>query len=282
MAYIKEYWIDKEEMAAMARIHTREMQNKYAAEIASAIMNTQIYDMNFQSEKQNEKVMKIFVEDLDTVSAARMYRLYGTPTLLNFSSYKNPGGMFLNGSKAQEECLCHESFLYNVLSEQKSFYAWNNSHKNRALYQNRGLYSPEVIFERGGVAFSCNVITCAAPNKSAAQKYQNVTDEENTRVLKSRIKFVLDIAKENNVDILILGAYGCGVFGQNTAEVAEIFKNYLETTHSCFEQVVFAVPKSGDGNYENFASVFRDKYVRGKRRELPLIENMEGNTDDIG
>ena len=39
------------------------------------------------------------------------------------------------------------------------------------------------------------------------------------------------MAKENQVDLLILGAYGCGVFGQNVKEVAEIFKEYLDTSH---------------------------------------------------
>ena len=42
---------------------------------------------------------------------------------------------------------------------------------------------------------------------------------------------MLDIAKENHVGTLILGAFGCGVFGQDAGEVAEIFKEYLETTH---------------------------------------------------
>ena len=165
--------------------------------------------------------------------------------------------MFLNGSKAQEECLCHESFLYNVLSQfVLEFYDWNNRHKNKALYLNRGLFSSGVWFFRENSHVECSVITCAAPNKSAAQKYQNVSDEENTRVLRSRIKFVLDMAKDNNVNTLILGAYGCGVFGQDATEVANIFKEYLTTTHKCFYNVVFAVPSGRDGNYEKFVKVF--------------------------
>ena len=165
--------------------------------------------------------------------------------------------MFINGSKAQEECLCHESFLYNVLLQfVQEFYDWNNKNKNKALYLNRGLYSPGIVFCKDGENAICDVITCAAPNKSVARRYQHVQNEENTKVLKSRIKFVLDIAKENHVGTLILGAFGCGVFGQDAGEVAEIFKEYLETTHKCFEKVVFAVPEGKDKNLESFKTVF--------------------------
>lgn len=99
------------------------------------------------------------------------------------------------------------------------------------------------------------LITCASPNKTTAQKWQNVSNEENSKYLRERIKFVLDIAKDNKVDTLILGAYGCGVFGQNPIEVAQIFKEYLTTTHKCFKKVIFAIP-SGNNNLPAFMNTF--------------------------
>lgn len=257
MVYIKEYWNDKEKRAEIARKHTKEMKVKYEDEIASSVKRTEIYDTEFKCRKAvKDGNSYIFVDDIDSVSAIFKYAEDKT-AVLNFSSYKNPGGMFLNGSKAQEECLCHESFLYNVLSQFTiGFYKWNNHNKNRALYLNRGMYSPDIIFESEVSSIKCDVITCAAPNKSAAQKYQNVSNEINSTTLRSRISYLLDIAKENEVNTLILGAYGCGVFGQDTMEVAQIFKELLETTHRCFNVVVFAIPKGRDDNYEKFKRVF--------------------------
>lgn len=262
MAYIKEYWTGKEKRAEQARKHTEQMETKYHKEIQESARDTIYYLTGYKSIKTiiKENLPQIIVEDIDSVSAILQYKKQDPDdklAVLNFSSYKKPGGMFINGSKAQEECLCHESFLYNVLSKKQDFYEWNNRHKNKALYLDRGLYSPNIRFDRDNL-FSClcDVITCAAPNKTTAQKYQNVSDEENTKVLRSRIKFVLDIAKDNYVDTLILGAYGCGVFGQDAREVANIFKEYLSTTHICFDKVVFAIPKGRDGNLEAFKEVF--------------------------
>lgn len=259
MAYIKEYGTNKESRAAQARRHTEEMERLYGGKIKEAIKNTVIYDVDFQSSETNPCETEIIVEAADSVLAVMNHakECQGRMAVLNFASYKNPGGGFLNGSRAQEECLCQESCLYNVLSEfSESFYGWNHQHTNRTLYLNRGLYSPQIVFCKDGKSVLCDVITCAAPNKSAAQRNKNVSAKENTEALESRIRFVLDIAKENHVDFLILGAYGCGVFGQDAKEVAGIFKQCLNTTHKCFHKVIFAIPNGRDKNLEAFKEVF--------------------------
>lgn len=268
VTYIKEYWTDKEKRAEQAKIHTENMEQKYGEMIKKSVKGTIQYFPAFKCEDNVERVdTEIILDGIDSVSAIFKYESVkpnGKMAVLNFASYKNPGGMFINGSKAQEECLCHESFLYNVLKEFRDFYEWNCQHKNKALYLNRALYSPDIMFIRNGnkrtneeIIKTCDVITCAAPNKSAAQRYQNVSDVDNFTVLDHRIRFVLDIAKENQIDTLILGAYGCGVFGQNPIEVASLFKGYIDT-YKCFEKVVFAIPKGKDNNFAEFEKVFRN------------------------
>ena len=58
---------------------------------------------------------------------------------------------------------------------------------------------------------ACDVITCAAPNKTAALKYKRANSEEITDALISRIDHILAVAYDQKVDNLILGAFGCGV-----------------------------------------------------------------------
>lgn len=257
MAYVEEYWRGRTQRARHAASHTEKMERDYHDMIVHSSKNTELYTVNFKKDSFEKRGMLLKIQAIDSVSAI-LEAPPGKTAVLNFASYKNPGGMFLAGSKAQEECLCHESFLYNVLGNNMWFYDWNNGHKNKSLYLNRALYSPDIIFMRDGKQKKCDVITCAAPNKSSAQEYCNVTDEENKKVLDSRIRFVLDIAADNQVDNLVLGAYGCGVFGQDPKEVASIFKKYLFSTHLCFNYVVFAIPNGNDGNLEAFKSQFRD------------------------
>ena len=70
-----------------------------------------------------------------------------------------------------------------------------------------------------------------------------------------RIHFILDIAKEEEVNTLILGAWGCGVFGNDAEFVANSFKKELEAYYTdTFENIIFAIP--GGTNYMVFKRVF--------------------------
>ena len=250
-------WENKEERAEIAQKHTTEMEQKYSKETVYSVQNTTIYNSDHTFPQLSKEVTPKFItEDLDSVSAIFKYYSNKT-TVLNFASFKNPGGAFLNGARAQEECLCHESNLYNILSQiQDSFYKANLKCLNRALYQNKALYSKDVLFLHNNQELKCDVITCAAPNYKVAHRFQRVTPKENFTVLESRIKFIIDIAEKQQVKTLILGAFGCGVFGQDPKEVAQLFKKCLTKTNN-IHNVIFAIPDKGNSNYSIFKRIFQ-------------------------
>lgn len=254
---ISYYWKNKKGRAELAAIHTAEMEKNFHAEIQEAVKHSTIYSEDSEFVPTNiiapERAMAAGLVAEDSV-AAIMDSAQGKTAVLNFASYKEPGGGFMVGSRAQEESLCHESFLYNVLRQFQYYYDWNNQHKNLGLYLNRAIYTPNVRFERDGQVEYCDVITCAAPNYSVGKKYGNVDSATNSKYLDSRIKFVLSIAAEQGVDTIILGAFGCGVFSQDATEVMEIFKKYLSTEFKCFDKVIFAIPN--DVHSENYTKAY--------------------------
>ena len=241
------YWAEKETKKREAHEHTFAMSKRYACEIETCANASIIYSNENVSRPDGfGSQPKVTVLATDSVSAVFTTDYMNERThigVLNFASYKEPGGMFLAGSKAQEECLCHESYLYNVLSSKQltPYYVWNNEHKNRAMYLNRAIWSPNVRFLRSGEFAFCDVITCAAPNITTGKKYCNVSDEENKDILFDRMRFILDICAEQKIEIPILGAFGCGVFGQDAETVATIWKTLLESGNYDFKEVVFAV-----------------------------------------
>lgn len=252
--YNSRYFMNKEQRKAKAVKHTEDMENRFTKEIEKAKKESVILqDSNVKTFEPKEKPL-FTVCDLDSVQGAFKYK-NGKTAILNFASYKNPGGMFIEGSSAQEESLCHASFLYNVLKRGDIYYDWNKQHKNKALYMNRAVYSPDILFFNEKETENFDVITCAAPNKTAFMRYNKGDEKENTFALKERICFIHNIAQQKGVETLILGAYGCGVFGQDALEVANIFKEELQK--SFVKNIIFAVPAGIDKkNFEAFRMTF--------------------------
>lgn len=245
------YYSRKKELTNRAVRHINKMSEQYSDKIIFSIKNTTVYGPTSNVTTGNGHKVELIVEQTDSVSAVLKHAKEGIkPVVANFASYKIPGGMFLQGSKAQEECLCHESTLYNVISYFKDYYAWNNANKNKALYTNRALYSESIFFKRNTESMFCDVITCAAPNYSAAAKYQLISPEENLITLRSRIRFIKWILEQKGVDVFIFGAFGCGVFGQHPQIVAQICKEEFVKSDT-IKKVYFSIID------EKTANVFR-------------------------
>lgn len=238
------YWNNKAARSVEAKKHLDYVSSKYADDINVQIANTVLYDAKYLHRSTAAGTPRQSFLAMDTVTAIfYISSIRGSDKIaaLNFASFKNPGGMFLKGSKAQEECLCMDSTLYPVLdSFRDTYYEPNKKLLNRALYTDRALYTPDVIFENDEHAAKADILTCAAPNKYAAQKYQNVSDAENIEVLINRLLFIRDIVNDQGIDTLILGAFGCGVFGQDPKRVAVLMHEIFST--ACVANIVYAVP----------------------------------------
>lgn len=239
---------DNKERAAA---HIKEMNEHYGAEIENSIKGSVIYGGSGKAPQKSAEnaSAKAVVLNVDSTEAVLRYP---NSALLNFASYRHAGGGFVTGAWAQEEAICHDSTLYNVLCRFESFYAENEHSLNRSLYTDRAIFSPNIVFEREGRTSKCGVITCAAPNYGSARNH-GVTERENENALARRIDFVISIAEEQGCNTVILGAWGCGVFSQDPAVVARLFKERLGK--SGLKRVGFAIPGQ-NRNYTGFKNTF--------------------------
>lgn len=253
------YWTGRNERKTQAAKHHELMLKRRANEIKNSVENTLRYRFKVDNIVDYVGVPEAVVVNMDTVSAIYEYGTGDSGTVaLNFASYKNPGGGFLNGSSAQEESLCMESTLYEVLSDPRlaDYYFWNNQHKNRSLYLNLGLLSPGIVFERDKKETIASVLTVAAPNRKAYIEYiSEASEDENLQALEDRIGFVIDILNSYGTEVAILGAYGCGVFGQDPETVATLFRDKL--VGSPIKKVVYAVIDKGGHSKEGAYATFK-------------------------
>lgn len=237
-----------------AREHLKYVEASFPDLIDAAIRGTKVYGgPDYTPPTLNLDIFDYArLVETDSVSAAAERVSAGEKIcILNFASYKHPGGGFLQGASTQEEALCHESILYPVLQAFKdTYYEWNNRHKNGALYTNRALYTPDVLFIHKGGLFQADVVTCAAPNANTAVRYGHATREQNNEVFADRIKFLNNVIANNCPDVVIVGAWGCGVFGQDARFTAETMLRYLRPAG----RMVYAVPKGY--NHRIFSEVF--------------------------
>lgn len=238
----------KLKLATKAKEWTERMEFLYKGEIEQSAEQSRVFRDAQLITPQGRADTKIRLVQTDTVTAIQLFGGPGT-TVLSFASYRRPGGGFTSGAMAQEEALCHSSTLYPVLKRKQGvFYDLNEKQLNKRLYTDAAIYSPDIRFGEKKVG----VITCAAPNKKAALK-MGVTEKENNVALKKRIRYVISIAAELYTKTFIIGAWGCGVFGQDPYEVAQFFFDELKEM-KLFETVVIAIPAGL--NYDVFKEVF--------------------------
>ena len=260
-------WSHKTELVSRANSWVRKMDSKERESTQATVLksvnyadsiDTSITHLDHNHDTRYGVVNETTVDEIIRMGTNIMMRQYKIAAL-NFASFKHPGGAFLNGANAQEEHLCHYSNLYNILGNFKdSFYEVNKKKLNKGFYTSNLLYLPDVVFIKGTIQVPCDIITCAAPNARVVQRYNMGSDVDIKDTLYDRIDHILYAAADNQVELLILGAFGCGVFKNDAHDVADTFYTLLTNKYKgIFEFVSFAIPNiQSEYNYNAFLERF--------------------------
>lgn len=189
--------------------------------------------------------------------------------VLNFANPVNIGGGVYKGARAQEEDLCRRSSLLRSLETPHSlrYYSYN-----RKIHTHMGsdamVFSPEVeIFrdERGVLmdeTVIIAVLTCAAP--MITYSMEGMSESEYREMFYNRIVGMLKCAAYFGYEDLVLGAWGCGAFGNDAAIVSDLFYRALKEfdwdglkVNDLFHRIVFAIRSRGEESY-NFLEFKRN------------------------
>lgn len=259
------------------------------------INKTRVYQEAFISNRNPCKTTVVsFQENLTLLAAKEAVRTGSHVAVLNFANPIEPGGGVLRGAKAQEENICRSSNLYKSLTSKNAYeyYQLNNKILSKNQYNSMFLgtdqviYSPDVLILKENVGYpdrflrveqyiettySVDVITCAAPFFSGSGYMLPNGDLQ--YLFEKRIRNILEVAIDNEVDVLILGAFGCGAFHNPPDIVADAFREVLLTDRyrKSFEQIVFAVKRTNivcpniEAFEKNF-STFPELNVQGREK----------------
>ncbi|GLF92809.1 TIGR02452 family protein [Streptomyces yaizuensis] len=203
-----------------------------------------------------------------TAAARRLTTRDPAPVaVLSFASARNPGGGFLNGAQAQEEALCRASALHATLLEIPEYYAHHRADRS-PFYSDRVIHSPAVpVFrdDRGTLLdtpFTVGFLTSPAPNAGVIARTAPQDVPLIPAALTARAERVLQTAVAAGYRRLVLGAWGCGVFRNDPAQVAGAFRALLTGEGPFaghFDEITFAVldRTKGQGTLTAFERAFR-------------------------
>ncbi len=245
-----------EELVLSFKDTLRKSEELFFNDVSESIKSNKIYKEGFVSKKTHRKEQaSVIVEACTTFASAKKYLHLGKVCVLNFANPVNPGGGVLGGAIAQEECLCRSSTLYACISAEnvfRDYYKYHRELRNN-FYSDRLIYTKAVkVFKDDSIVpemlpenemFDVDVITCAAPYLAECG-YMN--PEALLQIFKCRIKNIFEAARDNSVDVIILGAFGCGAFKNPPNYVAMAFEEVIRNEKYCsdFKQIVFAIKPS--------------------------------------
>ena len=235
--------------------------------------------INFDKLKRYKTEIKVVNQD-SLYAAKELVENGFTPAVVNFASFKVPGGGVRKGSKAQEENICRRTNLFEsifrFIDTLAKEYGLPMEDKRYPLPVNHGaIYSPSIsVFRESDDKqyafmdnlFNIDVITIAALKNPPLDKNGHLNNWAKS-ITKEKIRTMLNLAIYWENDSIVLGAFGCGAFANPPEDVALLFKEVLKEPEYCdkFEKIIFAILDDGNshrkhnprGNFLPFAETFK-------------------------
>lgn len=219
-----------------------------------------------------------------TVDAALKFRDNSYDiVLLNFADAVKPGGEVDIGEETQEEHLCRCTTLYETLIQDDVFNEYYKPNRERGdlIFNDALIRSPFVDIIRDGeynlLEKPCSVHVLSCPCIADKNGF-----EQNIETIRWRIHNILMYALDDygGESTIILGAWGCGDFGQKAENIGRLFAEELTEMYKFghrFASIVFAVTDAQKleelkrGIYEGIAQYEKMVSLQEMRQEARSI-----------
>ncbi|MBN9343196.1 MAG: TIGR02452 family protein [Caedibacter sp. 38-128] len=214
----------------------------------------------------------VYTQESTQEAAIRLATRIGTKIgALNYGNGTYTGGSAFNGANGQEESFIRTTTLFSSLAQlvdsqinlekeiTKSYTTIRyNAETNKALTEHNGvLISPNVsIFRRFNAQTTkyenLDTPTVVTVVTSVALNLNHGKPKDYAEITRQKIYSQLAAFAKEGMDSIVLGAWGCGAFGNQAEDIAPIYKSLLENEFKgAFKTVVFAIPSS------NLLSIFK-------------------------
>ena len=238
-------------------------KTKYKEETERLINDTKVYS-NLSPLADSDKKSDIAILNGGTLEVSNLLSKYYKVAALNFADGKKPGGWPEYGCLTQEENICRCSNMYEALISDKcnkEYYQVNRNNDRDGLCTDTVIYLPNVTIFKDDCdylvlesPFKYDIITCPAPS---CHLYPN----QALFIYDRRIEQIVLSAIKNNVECLVLGAWGCGAFRQDKILIARSFIAILNMYSGYFKSIVFAMKKTPGWNQKESAyNVFLNEF----------------------
>lgn len=237
------------------------------------------------SEPERLENTVIEVNNIDCLKeVARLKEAGYNPALLNMANGSSPCACDVSGNTQEESIFRRTSLFMSLCQFYEHYYRLSGYLKRKKilipgkdsrypLFKGEAIYSPYVELFRDDESsdyklldtpVSFAVITSAAicdPDLTPDAMYLSEAVAEET---KKRIRIVLSVGLQEKHDALVLGAWGCGAFGNPPEHMAKLFHEVLEESQfkNRFRLVSFAIiddqysGQFGVSNYMAFKKEF--------------------------
>lgn len=218
-----------------------------AAGVQGTLLHRNLPSLSPPSDSDSPTLIQIW--HTDTLTAAEvLHKRGGRVAILNMASCFQPGGGVLKGTTAQEEFLCARTTLYPALR-----------HEFYRLPEISAIYTRDTLVFRNAAGddlpkseyYHVDVVSAAMlrqPELIERDGVRTWADEGNREIVLSKMRYVMRALIMNGCQRVVLGAWGCGAYGNPLEEVADLWKTVLiggrrgmKEHWSGIEEIVFAI-----------------------------------------